>query len=657
MKKWITLCGMALSSAAAIPAYASAEKPPVDPLQNLLDNKVYSVSRVLERAFDAPAAIYVVSSEDIKRLGAQSVPEALRIVPGLQVARINSHTWAISARGFNFQFTNKLLVMIDGRTIYTPLFSGVRWDANTPPIENIDKIEVILGPGGTLWGANAVNGVINILTKEAGATIGKRASVTVGSDHNRQAFYRVGTQINKDLFMRSDVQYFNNQDSTPKKAGGPEEALEGGNSNFRIDWSPASDDSVSIDAQIGRNRAENYANNLPIASPPYSQRASYDAATNYAHINTKWDHWHAKDSLSTLSAYLNYEDLDINILGRQEYTFNTDYQNSFYANDANRITWGGGFRLISDDIQGSEYITYNDLQRTDELYSLFAQNRYEMVNDLLFLTYGTKIEHNAYTGVEVQPNVRLALYPTEKQMAWAAVSRAVRTPSRGENGARIFVAPDVTNPGNKIIQTGNDDFAAERLTAYELGYRIKPTNQLLFDLKGFYNVYDDLRTFVIEPGDRPLVSYRMNARNLGEGESYGFEAMVEWQATDDLKLEMSYDWLKIYLQGQNNKSYAGLTADEGSSPQQQARFMAQYSITSDVHWTTALYLVDALPYPNIDGYDKLDTTINWQATDIMNLALSGTNLMDNRHLEFSPGLYNVPQEIGRTVYLKVSFNY
>ena len=660
MKRLYLLSGiwLILAILMVVPVYAQEDAPAKDPLSLLLNQEIYSASRVLERAFDSPYAVYVLSSEDIRKLNARNIPEALRNVPGLHVAQISSSTYAISTGGFNYQYSNKLLVMIDGRTIYTPLVSGTLWNNRTPAIENIDKIEVVLGPGGALWGTNAVNGIINIITKDAGAAIGKKASVTAGTNNNYNFTYRQGMELSKGVFFRGTAQHSASEDASfvnPISGQDTDNKWTISNAGFRVDWNPAQSDTFTLDTQFGHNVSENYFSRVPVTTTPFFQDVAHDMQSNYGHILGKWDHWYGDSNLWTLKSYLNYEMLKIGILEREEITFDTDFQNSFYWNPKNQMTFGGDFRVVSDDIRDSRYIDYEDMQQTELIYSAFAQNKHE-INKKLFFTLGAKLEYSDISDLLFQPNARLAFYPSENQTLWAGVARAYRRPNRGEQGITTLY-PSPTVPGTFLAQRGNPSYKSEELVSYEVGYRFKPTTKLALNVSSFVREYDDLRSFSPLPSTDPNISVAALVENEGKGQAYGAVIEVQWQATDDWKLITSYDFLKLDLESANASSNASVVREEGLAPEQQFRLTSDWTINPEWEFITTLYAVDALPAVGVDSYVKLDANLHWHLSDDTSLIFSGRNLTDDRHSEFSPGLYARPLEINRTFFAKLQMNF
>lgn len=620
--------------------------------------EIFSLSKKKENAFDAPSATYVLGSQEIRRSGATSIPEALRLVPGLQVARINGNEWAISARGFNSQYSNKLLVMIDGRIIYTPLFSGVLWDSQDYVIEDIDRIEVVRGPGGTIWGANAVNGIINIITKSATQTQGIYASQIVGDQDRSITEVRYGgkTTANNDyrIYAKKSVRdgndrYDNKQDN---RDGNSQDRA-----GFRYDISSIKDSTISVHGDIYSGTAKGYFNN-----PPFSNSSVNDKDSRGANVVLNWDKKLSKKSNFTLNTYFDYDQFDIPILKRSARTYDIDFQHFYNFSKENQFTWGLGYRRVNDDIEesasnnGVTLLNYTPDRLNSYVYSGFVQDKIGLIADELYLTIGSKFLINNFTGFEVQPNARLAYYPSRNQTIWAAVSRAVRTPTRGEDGLTLING----------IQRGNTQYESENVVAYEAGYRVKPTHKTSIDLATFYNQYNNLRTF-----EQVGTTSNYNIDNKGYGESFGFELSTKWQATDKWKLEADYDYLKTNLgiasySTDDNAANTSLQMLEGSSPRNQFKLKSFYNLTSQLEFDNILYFVDKLKtgtatYPNAAGhipsYFRLDTRLGYLPTKNLDLSVGIQNLLDQRHSEFRAGLANRQTEVGRTFYFKIAWQY
>lgn len=631
----------------------SINKPQVDKdsdLYKLFDSNIFSLSKKTEEAFDAASSIYVLSSEDIRRSGATSIPEALRLVPGLQVARIDGNKWAISSRGFNGQFSNKLLVMIDGRTVYTPLFSGSFWDTLDYVLDDIEKIEIIRGSGGAIWGANAVNGIINIITKNSADTQGTYVSAIVGNQDKLVTEARYGGATEKLNHYRLYAKQVNrDQQDKLNSNQGNDDGYRQTQAGFRYDIRSIENNLIKIHGDIRSGKADSYFQTI-------SSAKITDKHSEGGNLTVGWDKTLSKKSSFTLQTYFDYDSFDTYVLARRAKTIDVDFQYFYDFTRHHQLAAGLGYRMIDDQISekpntlGTIPLDYTPNHRNDQIMSAFLQDKFGLIDDVLYLTLGSKFELNDYTKSEYQPSAKLTLFPSRNQTAWASISRAVRTPTRGEHGLNL----------NGGAQRGVQDYDSERVIAYELGYRIKPTRKSLIDVALFYNDYSDLRTFNNRSGSP-------TASNYGEGESFGAEFTAKWQALDDLRLELGYDFLKLDVRNKqtaNESAGFALRLAEGQSPNNQFRLRANYNINPKIEFDNIVYYVDSLPLSGsttgadgVSSYVRLDTRLGYLLTSDTDLSIGIQNITDDKHQEFGPGTLANKTEVGRTVYFKAALRF
>jgi len=646
----------AIVSSLTTTSYAAEDKN----YQATFNPEIFSLSKRKENAFDAPSATYVLSSEEIRRSGATSVPEALRLVPGMQVARMDGNKWAITIRGFDRQFSNKLLVMIDGRTVYTPLFSGVVWDVHDYVLSDIDRIEVVRGPGGTIWGANAVNGVINIITKAAAQTQGAYVSQIVGNQDESITEVRYGGETkdgdNYRLYAKKAIRNGVDRYITKNEA---KDGINQSRAGFRYDITSIANNKISLIGNSFQGVADSYFPNLA--------NGRNDKKTQGANLVMNWDKKISNKSTFILNSYLDYDQFDIPVLKRTATTLDVDFQHFYNFSRDNQFVWGLGYRQIIDEldeapVNGIVPIHYTNEKRNDQLLTAFIQDKFALISDELYLTVGSKFEHNDFTGFEFQPNARLAYYPDRKQTIWASVSRAVRTPTRGESDITLK-----NQNSNLVLNQGSPTYASEILVAYELGYKIKPNAKTLIDATAFYNKYSRLRT--LEPrGPNGTIP---TADNLGYGNSYGFEISGKWQVIQDWRLESSFEYLKLNLDiGETSLDNSSILSNadnlenaEGQSPSKQFKLKSFYNITPKLEFDNILYYVDRLKSGNgntskaVPGYVRLDTRLGYFFTKNLDLSVGIQNLLNQRHNEFKAALYNQRTEQGRTYYAKLVWQY
>jgi iron complex outermembrane recepter protein len=617
-------------------------------VEELLDIDVTSVSKYPEKLSEAAAAVAVLTQEDIHTSGFTSIPEALRLVPGLDVARVDSHTWAISSRGFNDIFANKLLVLIDGRTVYTPLFSGVFWEVQDTLLEDIDRIEVVRGPGATLWGANAVNGVVNIITKSARDTQGLLISGGGGTEDRGFGSVRYGVKLDDNAFLRIYGKYFDRDSSVLPSDTDAHDAWDMYQAGFRLDWEPTKQNSFTVQGDIYTgSQDETYL--VPTARFPFSSKIETTDDVSGGNLLGRWSHSFSVDSQLTVQAYFDRTERNSAIFGEKRDTGDVDLQHRFAFGDRHDVIWGLGFRTTRDEVANSLNVSLRPDSRTLNLYSGFVQDEITIVPERFRLTIGSKFEHNDFTGFEIQPSARVLWTPGHSQSFWASVSRAVRTPSRAESDIVLNPAPPVPLPPGLITIFGNPNMESEKLLAYELGYRIQPIDQLKFDLTAFYNDYDDLRT--LEPIRAGPVSPSIVSNKLF-GESYGAEISATAQVTSRWRLQGSYSYLDVRLHRESGSHDTSTeTTIEGSSPHNQFFIRSLINLGWNVQFDSTLRYVDVLAAPKVPSYITLDVRLAWSPRKDLEFAIVGQNLLDERHPEFAPTFIGTQQtEVERSVY-------
>jgi len=625
-------------------------------LEELLEVPIItSVSKKPQRLTDAAAAIYVLTYEDIRRSGATTIADALRMVPGIQVAQINSHAWAVTARGFNRFYASKLLVLVDGRSVYTPEFSGVYWDSVDLVLEDIQRIEVIRGPGGTLWGANAVNGIINIITKEAidtqetlvkfGTGTEERGNVSIrygGASEDEETFYRIYAKGRKH-------DEFEGEDS---------DAWSRIQSGFRADTRISSKDYVTLQGDIYKSEHDDL-NWLTLQSG--------ETDTQGANVLAKWEHLEGNSSFS-LKAYYDYYQLELPLLTTTNHTFDLDMQHRTYLGNNHELVWGLGYRRVNNEISEEPLIRFNPAKRTSDLFSAFIQDEVNLVADRVDMVVGTKLEHNDDTGFEIQPSIKLLWTASETNTVWAAISRAVRTPSRSDTGLLINIpVPPELNPffPTPLVNTsvGNPDIDSEELLAYEIGLRKSFTKNFSLDIATFYNEYDNLITSVVSQFVDPLNQQIVNqtfAESNSTGETYGIEVSTQWVLSEDWQLYADCTYLQVQL----HSAEGVVTRNEDRenfTPHHQLSFRSNWDINDEWELDAWLRYADNLPSEilgGVDSYTTLDLRVGWHPRNNLEVSIVGRNLLDNQHQEFGPEtLYPFNTEIERSIYAEIKWGF
>jgi iron complex outermembrane receptor protein len=654
-----------------------AALPPVDltelTLEDLMNIRVTSTSRRPQSVAESAAAVFVITQEDIRRSGVTSIPEALRMVPGVEVARIDANKWAISVRGFNGRFANKLLVMMDGRSVYTPLFSGVLWDAQGTVLEDIERIEVVRGPGASLWGANAVNGVINIVTKRARDTQGGLFVAGGGTEEQGFSTLRYGGEVNDDAFYRAYIKYFNRDSQEFIDDGHAEDDWQVGRAGFRMDWEPDdSPDAFTVQGDIYRGVVGTTGRQFSLL-PPFSQTVDTDDDIFGANLLGRWTHDFEDGSDMALQTYYDLVSGDELGIQLREQTFDVDFQHHFLVGDRNDIIWGLGYRLVAADFDDNFTVSFDDDHRTDHLVSAFIQDEITLAEDELRLTLGSKFEYNTYTGFEVQPTARLLWTPDTQQSVWLAASRATRTPSQAEDSIALnsVLPPPLPPPlpplpiPTQLSVLGNSDQISEDVIAFELGYRVQPTDDLSLDLAAFYNIYDNLASVEAESGalvpcPTPpfFVCFLGTSRfdNLGSAESYGVEVAADWRPESWWRVQGAYTYLHMDV---DHDGAGGFTVhSEGRDPTHQLSLRSSFDLGED--WELDFWgrYVSELEERGVDPYFTFDVRLGWRPMDGVEFAIVGQNLASDDQLEFTPELVDTtPTEVQRSVYGKVTVNF
>ncbi len=637
-------------------------------IEELMRIEVISVSKKGERLSDAASAVYVITSEEIRRSGATTIAEVLRGVPGIQVNRIDSNLWAISARGFNERYANKLLVMIDGRSVYSPIFSGVYWDVQDTSLEDIARIEVIRGPGGTIWGANAVNGIINIITKNAADSEGWLFSLTGGTEDRLITNMRYGGKAGKNTHYRIFVKYSKRDGFVDSEGNENPDDWYVYRAGFRLDSELSRRDTLMIQGEIYDGNVSS-REMIPVLTAPYLVDSGIDEDITGRDLLVRWKR--RIDGWGEFSAQLYYDHVKrfqrFDIPGMQEKydidTYDFDFSHHFLMLERHGITWGGGIRYITDSIHNNSPVRFSPEKRGQYILNLFIQDEIELLPKRLYLTAGTKIEHNDYTGYEFEPSVRIRWHPSEGQTIWAAVSRAVRTPSRIEIDGRIDQAVMPGSPPVMFSLIARDDFISEDLYAYEAGYRINPAPNLSLDVAGFYNRYDDLRTFeqgdiFLEDEPVPHIVYSFNGQNRMYGESCGLEFSARWEPLKWWRLVFNYTFLGIDLHRDSGSIDDESERLEDENPENQFSLFSYMDVTDRIELDFALHYVDGLPAYDMGDYFVANLRLGYRPIKNLEVSLSAQNLFDSHHPEIgSKYVSSATVEIERGVYGKVTWRF
>jgi iron complex outermembrane recepter protein len=662
-------CGSQATVAAALlagvavgagPAFSSAPPPAANlaelSIEDLMQVEVTSVSKKAQPLFDTPAAIYVITQEDIRRSGATSIPEALRMAPGVDVARITANIWAISIRGFNGQYANKLLVLIDGRSVYSPLFAGVFWNSQDTLIEDIERIEVIRGPGGTIWGANAVNGVINVITKSAKDTTGGLLTAGGGKDERAGAGVRYGATLAPGLYGRVYAKYFNQdafQTVRSQDAGDQWNVARGG---FRLDWDATAHDLLTLQGDLYKGHTGTSLIHASLTLPFATLRDDLNVLSG-GNLLGRWTHTDPTQSTTTLQWYYDRTSRSAPVLHEDRNTVDVELTHRRRVAERQNVIAGLGYRLTTDHIHGSFDTSFDPSHRNLNIFNAFLQDEITLLANRLWLTLGSKVEHNDYTGFEYEPSGRILWTPAAGHSVWGAISRAVRIPSQGEEDLRFNTTvfpPAGAAPPTLVSLFGNRAFRAETLLAYELGYRLQPTRQVFFDLAAFYGHYEHLNAIVAgtpfpERSPAPAhVVVPLEFDNTGNGEHYGLEITANWNVTTGWTLAAGYSYLDLRLS-------PNIKSNEGTSPHNQFHLRSYLGLPGHFEFDAALYYVDNLPNQGVASYIRPDIRLGWRPLAALDLSFVVQDISDTQHAEFGsivtggllvrPGTVAVPRAI------------
>ncbi len=679
---------LCLLAAGLLPFAGEAADDPLFDLNltEVLNLEITSVSKKPQTVSQAAAAVFVITAEDIRRSGAKAIPDLLRMVPGVQVGQISANAWAVSSRGMDGRFTNKLLVLMDGRSVYSPTFSGVYWDVQDTLIEDIERIEVIRGPGATLWGANAVNGVINIISKSAASTQGGLLVARAG-DEERGGALRWGGSLGDLGHWRVYGKGFAREEAVAEATGhGAGDSWRQARAGFRADLTPTGHDAVTVQGDYYRGRSGELSN-LNFLTPPYNAVAETDPKVEGGNLTMRWQREVSASDSFTLQAYVDYTRRDWPVhFDERRTTYDVDFQYRSRRLAGHDLVAGLAYRYSADSLRPSARgiptasLPYADIYPSSagrKLLSAFLQDDIALLPETLILTLGAKVERNDYTGVEFQPNARLLWTPAESTSLWASVARAVRTPSRIDRGGEFklqVVAPSVTMPRPALIQ-GSGTVDSESLIAYEAGVKHRFSRTLSADLSIYYNEYDKLRTgrflrpvcmpsgaalpfCLLLPGQTYILQSSL-AANEAKAWSHGIELALDWRPLASLRFQAALSQQSMTVQ---EKEHAFSTDREESAPEMQGSLRATWSpqraVDVDFWLRRVGRLADVGSGVAIPAYTELDARLAWRPRKDVELALVGRNLLHKRHAEFRSESLDIPQlQVERAVAAQVVWKF
>lgn len=630
-----------------------AVEPTIDELSTLsleelmsLELVVTSAAKKPQKVADAAAAIYVLTNKDIHRSGAKTLAEVLRLVPGVHVARINAHKWAVSVRGFNSQFSSKLQVLIDGRSIYSHLVANVIWDTHNPLLDDIERIEVIRGSGSSLWGANAMNGVINIITKHSRDTQGNLLITGGGNEEKLFGAFRHGGKINDDSYYKFYGKFYERDSGDSLNGAKTNDLSRGFQGGFRSDIKLTERNQITLQGDYFEGEEEE---NLTSELLP---KQAIDTKPKQINILGRWQHTGIQGDELALQFYFNREewDNDITSPALPDFhidTYDIDFQHRLNLFENNEVTWGLGYRLIVDSFENSVLTTFRQKHRKIPLYSGFIQDEITLIPGFWRLIVGSKFEHNDFTGFEFQPTIR-TIFKWTNHTFWGAISRSTRTPSRSEDG--IINNTGIANSPLTVRFINASNLKSEELTSFEIGYRFKFSERLNFDLTAYYNDYDHL----VESNSTTLAfpTLIVDAAYTGDATTMGFEAAMDWHPSDTFTLKLTY----TYLDDKNTFLPSGNSSE--TSPHHQASLFTAYQISPLLEFDMTTRVVDQVDGYNIDSYVGIDMRLAFKPYKGLELSVVGQNLFDSHHPEFGEkSSETTPTEIERSLYGQLSWKF
>lgn len=617
-------------------------------LEELMEIEVTSAAKRAQKLEETPAAVFVITREDIRRSGATTIADLLRMVPGVHVARANSESYALSVRGFSEQYANKLLVLMDGRTVYSPIFSGVFWERVDDILEDIERIEVIRGPGASLWGANAVNGIINIITRKAADTQGLYSSLALGTEDREILSLRYGDKLGDGAAYRVYVKARERDESV--NAMGRDDLddwrqVQGG---FRMDWKATETDTITLRGDVQHRKGSRLAMTM---APTFTQVSCHqchvtDWKNDGASFLGRWRREDGGGNAVQVQAYYDHqESTGSSALDWRTQVFDLEYQQDHAWGERQHWTWGTGFRLYRTDTMGSFSYSFWPEDSEWTIWNAFVQDEIALVKDKLILTLGTKFEYQEETDLAIQPTGRLLWKVNNRNSLWAAASRAVRTPCRGEWDARLrTIVPGQAPPPAAFLLfalDGSKDLESEEVVAYEIGYRSRISDRFTVDAALFYNRYDKLivgpepTSFSFSSGPPLYLEARAQVANAMDGEVYGFEVEANWDVTRWWKLRGAYTLTQIFLHNTGDVPLRVWGEEtEGKFPAHMFSLRSQWNLSDNVDLDVWLRYVDSLPSLGVPSYVTTDVRLAWRPHRNLELSLVGQNLLDSRHSEW-----------------------
>jgi iron complex outermembrane receptor protein len=635
-------------------------------IEDLMNLEVTSGAKKVEPVQRTAAAIFVITSEDIRRSGATTLPDVLRMVPGLEVAQVSGNTWSISSRGFNDIFADKLLVLVDGRTIYSPVFTGVLWDAQDMLLANIERIEVIRGPGAALWGTNAVNGVINIVSKTAAKTQGATLTTGAGNIEGVYGAVQYGGKLGNNGFYRVFVKGFSKA-SNPGDADG--ESLDGWSvqhGGFRADWTLNSRDSLTVQGDLFQSSGEGTTNFTTSLSPLVFGSVPGELDNHGGDLSARWRRTFSARSEVSLQAYFDHESADAGFVSGSSNTVDVEFQHHFGIGDRHDVVWGVDYRAIQIVTFGSAAVSFTPPRTLQNLGSIFFQDEIELLPGRVRLTLGGRVQREYSTGFDFQPDARILWTPTNRQVVWLAASRALRGVSPSDTSVTALLGPIPSGSGPLIVPEalGNPNLRPEAEVAFQIGYRAEIASTFSIDAAAFFNKYthvrgEDAGTPILETGaGDPFLLLPETADNKISGDTHGIEFAGTWKPVSVWKLSGGYTWINGTFRDGSTGAPPGTSANTLNSPHHQFSLRSSVNLPHRFELDSALYRVGPLDASGAPGYYRLDVRLGWHVGEHAEFAVVGQNLLSANHTEWANETdWFAAASIRRSYYAKMTWHF
>ncbi|OUR89454.1 hypothetical protein A9Q81_21625 [Gammaproteobacteria bacterium 42_54_T18] len=611
-------------------------------LEQLMDLPVTSVNKRPSSLAESAAAVYVITNEDIRRSGEVSLPDVLALAPGVDVIKTNASTWGVGIRGFNGQYSNKLLVLVDGRSIYSVLGGSVFWDIAMPLLDDIERIEVIRGPGASLWGSNAVNGVISIITKSAVKTQGQHVVLGVGSEDKSYSRMRSGGTISRgqgsDIHYRLYGQTLDRDSSVDDETGqNADDAYKAMQLGVRLDWAVGPQGNMSVQSEW-YHLDKHYNPLIDELIADGAPDGDFEEHIYGGHVMAHWTQKFDNDQQYDVQFSIDEMNRDESLFEVTVLNVDVDFQHSLAITKAQQLTWGVSYRYTMDEFRGRYFVSIDDDAKDYDRTTAFVQDEVSLADDWA-VVLGVKLEETEFASFDTQPTLRVIWTPSSDFTVWTAVSKANRTPNRVGKGVVLEFGSDDQRPSLNRFVKGSKDFVSETLYAYELGVRSQVTSNVFVDFSGFYFEYKDLRTFDLNFFDPELGGSVFTYDNDASGYSSGGEAVVEWKVLRNLSINVQYSYIDVSVSPDSDVlGGAGVIVFEEQEVNNIAALRCEYTFDGGVEFDVGVNYRDGMDLDNIKSQTDFDMRLAWRYSQQLAFSLIGKNIGGSKRVEFTDTL-------------------